>query len=155
MKATTTALLTLACSVGLAVTAAAQATTQPAAQATARASVQDTTGIKTDIPAALAREAKISLDSARAIATKRVPNGTIRSQELEREHGRLIYSFDMKVADKAGITEVNVNARTGAVVGVSHEGAKAEAKEAAQERRETRKEAHRAKRDSMKDTTKK
>jgi uncharacterized membrane protein YkoI len=151
MKATTTALLTLACSVGLAATVAAQVTTQPAAQTTARASVQDTTGVKTDIPAALAREAKISLDSARAIATKRVPNGTIRSQELEREHGRLIYSFDMKVGNRAGITEVNVNARTGAVVGVSHEGAKAEAREAAQERRETR----HAKRDSVKDTTKK
>lgn len=150
MKATTTALLTLACTLGLASTAAAQATktttTQSATRVSTRVSAQDTTGVKTDIPAALQREARISLDSARAIAMKRVPNATIQSQELEREHGRLIYSFDTKVAGKAGVTEVNVNARTGAVVGVSHEGATAEAKEAAQERRE----ATRAKKDSTK-----
>lgn len=146
MKATTTALLTLACTLGLATTAVAQATPPVPARTSTQVRTQDTTGVKTDIPAALAREAKISLDSARAIATTRVPNATIQSQELEREHGRLIYSFDMKVADKAGITEVNVNARTGAVVGVSHEGPKTEAKEAAQERREAR----RAKKDSTK-----
>jgi len=144
MKATTTALLTLACTLGLASTAAAQAKTPASSSAQVR--TQDTAGVKTDIPAGLAREAKISLDSARTIATKHVPNATIQSQELEREHGRLIYSFDMKVGAKAGVTEVNVNARTGAVVGVSHEGAVAEAKEAAQERRE----AARAKRDSTK-----
>lgn len=146
MKATTTALLTLACTLGLAATAAAQATTSASAQTATQVRAQDTSGVKTDIPAALAREAKITLDSARAIATARVSNATIQSQELEREHGRLIYSFDMKVAGKAGITEVNVNARTGAVVGVSHEGPRTEAKEAAQERREAR----HAKKDSTK-----
>ena len=144
MKATTTALLTLACTLGLAGTAAAQVKTPTTAQASTQVRPQDTTGVKTDIPPALAKSAKISLDSARAIAMKRVANATIQSQELEREHGRLIYSFDMKVPGKAGITEVNVNARTGAVVGVSHEGPKTEAKEAAQERRE----ATRAKKDS-------
>ena len=43
------------------------------------------------------------------------PNGKIRSLELEREHGTLIYSFGIKAAGKAGITEVNVNAQTGRV----------------------------------------
>ena len=75
-----------------------------------------------DIPAALAREAKISVDSARVIATKRLPRAHIQSEELERENGRLIYSFDMKTPGRSGIDEVNVNALSGAIVGkVGHE----------------------------------
>ena len=78
----------------------------------------------------LAAEAKISLDSARAIALHRVKNGSIASEELEREHGRLIYSFNVKVPGKSGIQEVNVNALTGAVIGVHHESAATEKREA-------------------------
>jgi len=70
--------------------------------------------------AALRARATISGDSAMAVARRRVPNGRIRSGELEEEKGRLIYSFDMKVPGKAGIDEVNVDARTGAVVAVEH-----------------------------------
>jgi uncharacterized membrane protein YkoI len=89
---------------------------------------------KSDIPAALAREAKISLDAARGTARARLPKASIQSEELERENGRLIYSFDMKTPVRAGIDEVNVNAVTGAIVGkVGHEGGTSEAKEAASE----------------------
>src|SRR5690348_5119659 len=126
MKIITTTLITLGAAATLAATAGAQST-------------QQGTQTKTDVPPALAKEAKISLDSARAIATHRVANATSESQELEREHGRLIYSFDMKVAGKAGIEEVNVNALNGHVVGVSHEGPTAEKKEAAAEKKETSK----------------
>lgn len=70
----------------------------------------------------LLAQAAISGDSAATIALTRVPGGTIREAELENEHHRLIYSFDIKVAGKPGITEVNVDAKTGAVVDVSHEG---------------------------------
>ena len=89
---------------------------------------------KSDVPAALAREAKISLDSARMIAKAQLPKATVQSEELERENGKLIYSFDMKTAGKSGIDEVNVNATNGALVGkIGHESAKSEAKEAAAE----------------------
>jgi hypothetical protein len=91
---------------------------------------------KTDIPPALAKQAKISLDSARAIATKRLPKASIQSQELEQENGRLIYSFDMKTTGKSGIDEVNVNAKTGAIVGrVGHETPKDEQNEAKAEKK--------------------
>lgn len=118
------AAVALGCTVVLAATAGAQGTQQGSQQS------------RTDIPPALAKHAKISLDSARTIATHRVANATIASQELEREHGRLIYSFDMKVAGKSGVEEVNVNALNGKVVGVSHEGPAAEKKEAAAEKKE-------------------
>ena len=85
---------------------------------------------KTDMPPTLVKQAKISLDSARTIAMKRLPRAAIQSQELEQENGRLIYSFDMKTVGKSGVDEVNVNAKTGAIVNVGHESAKDEQKEA-------------------------
>ncbi|HEX3928050.1 MAG TPA: PepSY domain-containing protein [Gemmatimonadales bacterium] len=78
---------------------------------------------KVESQAMLAREAKVTLDSATAVAKKAVPGATVQSHELEREGGKLIYSFEMKTAGKRGIDEVNVDAMTGATVGkVEHEG---------------------------------
>lgn len=78
----------------------------------------------------LRKQARISGDSAAAIAHATVPGATIREGELEREKGRLIYSFDMKTQGKSGIDEVNIDARTGEVIGREHEDEKAEAREA-------------------------
>ena len=78
---------------------------------------------------ALRREAKISEAAARKTALAAVPGGKVQSHELERENGRLIYSYDIKVAGKSGVEEVNVDAKTGEIVAHEHEDAKAEAKE--------------------------
>jgi len=91
---------------------------------------------KEESQAALQKEAKISEETARATALSQVPNGTIKSSELERENGKLIYSFDITVPGKTGIDEVNVNAIDGSVVARSHENAKAEKKEKAAEAKE-------------------
>lgn len=88
---------------------------------------------KKDTPASLRKEAKISMTTARRSALKEVPNGKVQSAELERENGKLIYSFDIKVAGKAGIEEVNIDGMTGALVAHEHETPKAEKKEAATE----------------------
>jgi uncharacterized membrane protein YkoI len=88
---------------------------------------------KEESQAALQKEAKISEETARATALKEVPNGSVKSSELEREKGKLIYSYDITVPGKTGVEEVNVNAMTGAVVAKAHESAKTEKKEAAQE----------------------
>ena len=66
--------------------------------------------------------ATFALDSARALALRTVPGGAIQSSELEQERGKLIYSFDVKVPGKRGIEEVNIDAKTGALVGREHEG---------------------------------
>jgi uncharacterized membrane protein YkoI len=73
------------------------------------------------VPAKLLAHAKMTEDSARAVALARVPHATIKEVELEQEHGSLIWSFDLTVAGKPGIEEVNVNARTGKIVSVEHE----------------------------------
>ncbi|HKC55858.1 MAG TPA: PepSY domain-containing protein [Vicinamibacterales bacterium] len=91
------------------------------------------TTYKKDIPSALAKEAKVDEATAAAAARARVPNGTIRSVELEREKGRLIYSYDFTVTGKKGVEEVNVDAASGKVVATEHESAATERTEAAKE----------------------
>jgi uncharacterized membrane protein YkoI len=94
---------------------------------------------KKESQADLQKEAKVSEADARATALKEVPNGTVKSVELEREKGKLIYSYDITVAGKSGVEEVNVNAVDGSVVGKTHESAKTEKKEAAKEGKKTTK----------------
>lgn len=74
-----------------------------------------------DVPDSLVKTAKVTEARAADIAQHQVPNGKIQNLELEREHGKLIYSFEIKVAGKAGITEVNVDAMTGRVGPLEHE----------------------------------
>jgi uncharacterized membrane protein YkoI len=76
---------------------------------------------KRDVPAALLSQAKVSEDSARMVAMARVPGSTVTALELEREHGLLIWSFDLAVAGKPGIEEVEVDALTGKIARVEHE----------------------------------
>jgi len=83
--------------------------------------------------AALRATAKVSEESARAIALKAVPGATVKEGELERENGKLIWSFDLKVAGKKGVEEVQVDAITGKVVSREHESDAAEKKEARDE----------------------
>ena len=77
----------------------------------------------------LAKRAKISMKAARRIALKRAP-GKVKSQELEVENGKLIYSFDIVQKGKDGIMEVAVDAKTGAIVEAKHESSADEAAEA-------------------------
>jgi len=89
----------------------------------------------------LKSEAKVSEADAIATAEKAVPDGKIESGEIEREGGKLIYSFDIKVPKKSGVEEVNVDAMTGEVVKKEHETAKAEKAEMKKEAAEMKKEA--------------
>jgi uncharacterized membrane protein YkoI len=94
--------------------------------------------MKKETQAELQKEAKISESDARATALKEVPNGTVKSEELEREKGKLIYSYDISVPGKSGVEEVNISAIDGSVVGKMHESAKTERKEAKQEGKEVK-----------------
>jgi uncharacterized membrane protein YkoI len=85
----------------------------------------------------LAREAKITKEQAQETALKRAP-GNVESAELEREHGKLVYSFDIRNA-KGTIDEVQVSAITGHVVRVEHENKKQEAAEKRKEKAEKEK----------------
>jgi uncharacterized membrane protein YkoI len=82
----------------------------------------------------LAKQTKITMEQARETALKRAP-GNVEEGELEKEHGKLVYSFDIRNS-KGTITEVQVSAITGKVVRVEHENKKQEAAEKNKEAKE-------------------
>jgi hypothetical protein len=65
-------------------------------------------------------QAKIGAEQAREAALRAVP-GTVKESDLETEHGRLIYSFEIKRPGQRGITEVNVSAMDGSIVNIHRE----------------------------------
>lgn len=62
----------------------------------------------------------VSMDAARKTATDSTP-GQIQKEQLEREDGKWVYSFDLKSASDSKIHEVQVDARTGKLVSTSAE----------------------------------
>lgn len=124
MKGTKGTLITIALSAAMFGVAGVASAQQPV----------QSVGPKADIPANLARQAKISESAARATALAKVPGATVEAAELEREGGKLLYSYDLKVAGMSGIQEVQVNAIDGSIVGVQHETPADMAKEAAADR---------------------
>jgi hypothetical protein len=83
--------------------------------------------------ARLMARAKVSKETAQATALAKVPNGTVKESELEKEHGKLIWSFDITTPDSKDIKEVAVDAITGEVVSVETETPEDQAKEAAED----------------------
>ena len=85
---------------------------------------------------------KVSMADARTTALAS-SNGKIKSEELEKEHGKQIYSFDIQMPD--GLHEVNVDAVTGKLIDDKVESAADEAKEAVQDKKEAAVKAKKAK----------
>ena len=79
--------------------------------------------------ARLEAEAKIARVDAEKTARQQVPNGTIKEGEIEKEHGRLIWSFDLAVLGTRDVKEVAVDALTGQVVAVEKETPEQQARE--------------------------
>lgn len=127
------ALLLLAAPVGVAhaqSTAKAAPTMKVKEAPVAKAQVAMAVKVKEATPGLL-KTAKVTPEAATRTAEARVPTGHIRSAEIEKEDGKLIYSFDMAVPKQAGVQEVNVDAMSGEVVATEHESASAEKHEKA------------------------
>jgi uncharacterized membrane protein YkoI len=65
-------------------------------------------------------QAKIGAEQAREVALRAVP-GKVKENDLETEHGRLIYAFEIKRPEERGITEVNVSAMDGSILEIHRE----------------------------------
>lgn len=76
---------------------------------------------------------KIRREAAQASALAKVPGGTVKDGELEKENGKLIWSFDIAIPGSKDIKEVAVDAITGAVLSVDTETPADQAKEAAED----------------------
>jgi uncharacterized membrane protein YkoI len=147
---------TIIASVIFAAVAAIPAAAQSTAQDTTHHAMTHRTSVRHP-KASLASQAKISKDSAQTVALAQVAAGsTVKSSELEKEHGKLIYSFDITVPGQAGVKELNISALDGSVVAHEHETAAKEASEAKAEKAEktAAKKAWKAKA-ATSDTTKK
>ncbi len=84
--------------------------------------------------AALMKEAKVSKTDAEKTALAKVPSGSIKSAEIEREHGKLVWSFDIAKPGTKDITEIQVDAISGKIVHTEIENPKAQSKEAVGEK---------------------
>jgi Peptidase propeptide and YPEB domain len=90
----------------------------------------------------LEAQARITRTEAEKTALAKAPGGVVKEAELEKEHGRLIWSFAFATPGTKEITEVNVDALTGEVVNVEKEtpGAKEDEKEEKEENEKEEKE---------------
>jgi uncharacterized membrane protein YkoI len=79
----------------------------------------------------------ITLKAARKVALARVPGGKIQEEKLEREHGRLVYSFEI-AQGTSEIQEVEVDANDGAVISGQQEDDKQDEKAGEHENAEER-----------------
>lgn len=94
---------------------------------------KDKPELKEESKESLMKEAKVSEAAARATALKQVPGGVVKDHELEREDGKLIWSYDIKVAGKSGIEEIAIDAITGKMIAHEHETPRDEQQEAAED----------------------
>ncbi len=83
--------------------------------------------------AQLAAQTKVSKTDAEKVALAQTHNGKIQHSELERENGKLVWSFDIETPGTKDITEVQIDAVTGAVAAVEKENPDQQAEEKRQD----------------------
>lgn len=88
--------------------------------------------------AALKTQAKVTEAEAAKTALGRVPGGSIKEAELEKEGGKLIWSFDIATPQSRNITEVQVDAKSGNIISTEVETPADQAKEAKDDEKEKR-----------------
>jgi uncharacterized membrane protein YkoI len=82
--------------------------------------------------AELLKQARVTKHQAKEIALARVKGGTIKSVELEKENGMLIWSIDVAQLGRKDITDVWVDATSGKITAVEVETPAVEMKEVAE-----------------------
>ena len=80
------------------------------------------------------QQAKITKEQATKTALGQVKGGTIQSSELEKEEGKLVWSFDIKAGKE--IREIWIDANTGAYLKTETESAASEKEERVSEKAE-------------------
>jgi peptidase YpeB-like protein len=84
--------------------------------------------------AELLKQARVTKHQAKRIVLAKVKGGTIKSAELEKENGVLVWSFDVAQPGKKDVSEVWVDATTGKITKVDVETPITQKKEAAEDK---------------------
>jgi uncharacterized membrane protein YkoI len=87
--------------------------------------------------AELMKQAKITKAEAQQIALAKVSHGTVKSAEIEKEKGHLVWSFDIAQPGTRDITEILVDAKTGKIISTQTESPRDQAEEAAADKKQT------------------
>ncbi|MEY2608929.1 MAG: hypothetical protein QOH31_6826 [Verrucomicrobiota bacterium] len=86
--------------------------------------------------AELMKQAKITKTTAEQIALAKVSHGVVKSAEIEKEKGHLVWSFDIARAGTRDITEILVDANTGKIISTQIESLRDQAKEAVADKKQ-------------------
>ena len=86
--------------------------------------------------AELVKRAKITKAEAEQIALAKVSRGIVKSAEIEKEKGHLVWSVDVARPGTQDITEVLVDAKTGRIISTQTESPRDQAKEAAADKKQ-------------------
>lgn len=97
-----------------------------AGSAAAGAHAQGTQIKITEEKPGLLKLAKVTPEQAQTAVRTRFPTAVFKAGEIERENGKLIYSFDLEVPGTKGVEEVHVDGATGKVLRSEHEDPKHE-----------------------------
>ncbi len=92
------------------------------------------TAAPTDDPALL-KQARLTKNQAEHIALAKVPHGQVKSAEIEKEKGHLVWSFDIVTPGSKDITEILVDAKSGQIVSQQKETPNDQAAEAAADKK--------------------
>ena len=87
--------------------------------------------------AELVKRAKITKAEAEQIALAKVSRGIVKSAEIEKEKGRIVWSFDIAQPGTHDITEILVDAKTGEIISARTESPRDQAIEAAADKKLT------------------
>jgi uncharacterized membrane protein YkoI len=85
--------------------------------------------------AELMKQAKITKTEAERVALAKVLHGIVKSAEIEKEKGRIVWSFDIARPGSGDITEILVDAKTGKIISTQTESPSDQAKEAAADKK--------------------
>jgi hypothetical protein len=86
--------------------------------------------------AELMKQAKITKAEAEQIALAKVSHGIVKSAEIEKEKGHLVWSFDIAQPGTHDITECLIDAKTGKIISTQTESPRDQAKEAAADKKQ-------------------
>jgi hypothetical protein len=84
----------------------------------------------------LMKQAKITKAEAEQIALAKVSHGIVKSAEIEKEKGHLVWSFDIAQPGTHDITECLIDAKTGKIISTQTESPRDQAKEVAADKKQ-------------------